>query len=116
MLYFCVNNFSNISINFLIYSKSWVFEFTVEDQTTSREVEEEIDHTCEKDVLTMEEEETSISAPILLSQERMQEVCRRLHTLQDRIKRLQVRTEGVERQMKLRIWRKHVSREYDGDS
>lgn len=115
MLNFCVNNISNISINFLIYSKSWVFEFT-EDQTTSREVEEEIDHTCERDVLTMEEEETSISAPILLSQERMEEVCRRLNTLQDGIKRLQVRAEGVERQMKRRIWRKHVSREYDGDS
>lgn len=37
------------------------------------------------------EEERNISAPLVLSQERMEEVCRRLHSLEEQIKRLQVR-------------------------
>ncbi|XP_034029897.1 rho guanine nucleotide exchange factor 1b isoform X2 [Thalassophryne amazonica] len=36
-----------------------------------------------------EEEERSISAPLVLSQERMEEVCRRLHSLEEQLKRLQ---------------------------
>lgn len=39
----------------------------------------------------MKGEERSISAPLVLSQERMEEVCRRLQSLEEQLKRLQVR-------------------------
>ncbi|XP_070691117.1 rho guanine nucleotide exchange factor 1 isoform X2 [Pempheris klunzingeri] len=63
---------------------------TEESQTPDRGVEEENDNACEKEGAgTKGEEERSISAPLVLSQERMEEVCRRLHSLQDQLKRLQ---------------------------
>ncbi|XP_008288288.1 rho guanine nucleotide exchange factor 1 isoform X6 [Stegastes partitus] len=47
-------------------------------------------NTCEKEgAETKGDEEKSISAPLVLSQERMEEVCRRLHSLEERVKRLQ---------------------------
>ncbi|XP_070767397.1 rho guanine nucleotide exchange factor 1 isoform X2 [Enoplosus armatus] len=60
---------------------------TEESQTTDRGAEEEKDNLCEKEGAG--EEERSISAPLVLSQERMEEVCRRLHSLQEQLKRLQ---------------------------
>ncbi|XP_039973615.1 rho guanine nucleotide exchange factor 1b isoform X2 [Xiphias gladius] len=63
---------------------------TEESQTTDRGAEEENDNTCEKEGAgTRGEEERSISAPLVLSQERMEEVCRRLHSLEEQLKRLQ---------------------------
>ncbi|XP_078027832.1 rho guanine nucleotide exchange factor 1 isoform X6 [Epinephelus lanceolatus] len=63
---------------------------TEESQTTDRGAEEENDNSCEKEgVGTKAEEERSISAPLVLSQERMEEVCRRLHSLEEQLKRLQ---------------------------
>ncbi|XP_059194616.1 rho guanine nucleotide exchange factor 1b isoform X1 [Centropristis striata] len=63
---------------------------TEESQTTDRGAEEEIDNSCEKEGAgTKGEEERSISAPLVLSQERMGEVCRRLHSLEEQLKRLQ---------------------------
>ncbi|KAM7421182.1 hypothetical protein PAMA_015372 [Pampus argenteus] len=59
-------------------------------QTTDRGVEEENDNSGEKEDAGMKgEEERSISAPLVLSQERMEEVCRRLHSLEEQLKRLQ---------------------------
>lgn len=72
-------------------------------------MEEENDNSCEKDAGTKGEEERSISAPMVLSQERMEEVCRRLHSLQEQLKRLQVRRDE---HREMRIHRKTVSREY----
>lgn len=63
---------------------------TEEEQTAIRGVEEEND-SCDKDPATKQEEERSISAPLVLSQERLEEVYRRLHCLQEYVKRLQVR-------------------------
>lgn len=40
------------------------------------------------------ENEKSFSAPLVMSQERMEEVCRRLHSLEEQLKRLQVSTRG----------------------
>lgn len=63
--------------------------------------EEENDNTCEKEGAgTKGEEERSISAPLVLSQERMEEVCRRLLSLEEQIKRLQVRG-GEQRQREI---------------
>ncbi|XP_073340851.1 rho guanine nucleotide exchange factor 1 isoform X4 [Pagrus major] len=63
---------------------------TEESQSTDRGAEEENDNPSEKEGAGMKgEEERSISAPLVLSQERMEEVCRRLHSLQDHLKRLQ---------------------------
>ncbi|KAL7393730.1 hypothetical protein ABVT39_015385 [Epinephelus coioides] len=63
---------------------------TEESQTTDRGAEEENDNSCEKEGPgTKAEEERSISAPLVLSQERMEEVCRRLHSLEEQLKRLQ---------------------------
>lgn len=70
---------------------NWVFPSTEESQTTGRGMEEENDNSCEKEAATKGEEERSFSAPLVLSQERMEEVCRRLHSLQEQLKRLQVR-------------------------
>ncbi|XP_060906210.1 rho guanine nucleotide exchange factor 1b isoform X4 [Labrus mixtus] len=65
---------------------------TEDGQTTDRaaQEEEENDNLCEKEGAEMKgEEEKSISAPLVLSQERMEEVCRRLHSLQEQLNRLQ---------------------------
>ncbi|XP_044064706.1 rho guanine nucleotide exchange factor 1b isoform X3 [Siniperca chuatsi] len=63
---------------------------TEESQSTDKGAEEENDNPCEKEGAgTNREEERSISAPLVLSQERMEEVCRRLHSLQKHLKRLQ---------------------------
>lgn len=70
-----------------------VFSSADEEQTAISEVEEENDNSCDKDASTKqeEEEERGISAPLVLSQERLEEVYRRLHCLQEQVKRLQVR-------------------------
>ncbi|XP_068180790.1 rho guanine nucleotide exchange factor 1 isoform X3 [Antennarius striatus] len=63
---------------------------TEEIQTTDMGVEEENDSSSKKQSPGMRrEEDRSISAPLVLSQERMEEVCRRLHSLQEQLKRLQ---------------------------
>lgn len=59
-----------------------------QSQTTDGGAEEENDNACEKEGEGMKGEE-SISAPLVLSQERMEEVCRRLHSLEEQLKRLQ---------------------------
>lgn len=70
-----------------------VFPAPEEEQTTTRGIAEENDNSCDKDAATKqeEEEEGGISAPLVLSQERLEEVYRRLHCLQEQVKRLQVR-------------------------
>ncbi|KAM9353735.1 rho guanine nucleotide exchange factor 1 isoform 1-T1 [Symphorus nematophorus] len=63
---------------------------STESQTTDRGAEEENENSCEKEGAGMKaEEEGSISAPLVLSQEKMEKVCRRLHSLQEQLKRLQ---------------------------
>ncbi|XP_023265130.1 rho guanine nucleotide exchange factor 1 isoform X2 [Seriola lalandi dorsalis] len=63
---------------------------STESQTTDRGAEEKSDNTCEKEGAgTKGEEERSISAPLVLSQERMDEVRRRLCSLEEHLKRLQ---------------------------
>ncbi|XP_075965576.1 rho guanine nucleotide exchange factor 1 isoform X2 [Anarhichas minor] len=63
---------------------------STESQTIDKGAEEENDNSCEKEGAGMKgEEESSISAPLVLSQERMEEVCRRLHSLEEQLKRLQ---------------------------
>lgn len=62
---------------------------TEESQTPNRGAEEENDNSCEKGGAGMKGEERSISAPLVLSQERMEEVCRRLQSLEEQLKRLQ---------------------------
>uniref|UniRef100_A0A8C9ZVJ6 Rho guanine nucleotide exchange factor (GEF) 1 n=1 Tax=Sander lucioperca TaxID=283035 RepID=A0A8C9ZVJ6_SANLU len=63
---------------------------TEESQATDRGAEEESNNACEKEgVGTKGEEERNISAPLVLSQERMEEVCRRLRSLEEQLKRLQ---------------------------
>ncbi|XP_031708863.1 rho guanine nucleotide exchange factor 1 isoform X3 [Anarrhichthys ocellatus] len=63
---------------------------TEESQIIDKGAEEENDNSCEKEGAGMKgEEERSISAPLVLSQERMEEVCRRLHSLEEQLKRLQ---------------------------
>ncbi|XP_034729099.1 rho guanine nucleotide exchange factor 1b isoform X1 [Etheostoma cragini] len=62
---------------------------TEESQATDGGAEEESNNSCEKEgVGTKGEEERSISAPLVLSQERMEEVCRRLRSLEEQLKRL----------------------------
>lgn len=69
-----------------------VFSSADEEQAAISEVVEENDNSCDKDASTkQEEEERGISAPLVLSQERLEEVYRRLHCLQEQVKRLQVR-------------------------
>ncbi|XP_053182343.1 rho guanine nucleotide exchange factor 1b [Scomber japonicus] len=60
-------------------------------QNTDRAAEEENDDDpCEKEVAEADgEEEKSISAPLVLSQERMEEVSRKLQSLMEKIKKLQ---------------------------
>lgn len=62
-----------------------------EEQTAIRGVVEENDDSRDKDAATKQEEERGISAPLVLSQERLEEVYKRLHCLQEQVKRLQVR-------------------------
>ncbi|XP_029958197.1 rho guanine nucleotide exchange factor 1 isoform X6 [Salarias fasciatus] len=63
---------------------------TEESQTTDREAEELNTNACEKEGAdTKGDEESSISAPLVLSRERLEEVRRRLHSLEEQIKRLQ---------------------------
>ncbi|KAK1894951.1 Rho guanine nucleotide exchange factor 1 [Dissostichus eleginoides] len=63
---------------------------TEESQPTDRGAEEENGDSFEKQGAgTKGEEERSITAPLVLSQERMEEVCRRLHSLEKQLKRLQ---------------------------
>lgn len=56
-----------------------------ESQTTDRGEEAENNNN--------NEEERSIGAPLVLSAQRVAEVCERLHRLQEQLKRLQVRGE-----------------------
>ncbi|XP_070823383.1 rho guanine nucleotide exchange factor 1 isoform X2 [Chaetodon trifascialis] len=67
------------------------FHSTEESQTTDRGAEEENDTSSEKEGAGAkgEEERNRISAPLVLSQERMEQVCSRLHSLQEQLKRLQ---------------------------
>ncbi|XP_035527584.1 rho guanine nucleotide exchange factor 1b isoform X7 [Morone saxatilis] len=61
-----------------------------EESQTDREAEEENDTACEREGAgTKGEEERSISAPLVLSQERMEKVYRGLQSLQEQLKRLQ---------------------------
>ncbi|XP_034077547.1 rho guanine nucleotide exchange factor 1b isoform X4 [Gymnodraco acuticeps] len=65
---------------------------TEESQATDRGAEEEEengDSFEKKGAGTKGEEERSITAPLVLSQERMEEVCRRLHSLEKQLTRLQ---------------------------
>lgn len=48
---------------------------------------------CEKEAGPGDEEERDIVAPLVLSPQRVAEVYRRLHRLQEQLKRLQVRGE-----------------------
>lgn len=75
----------------LITWLSLVLTPTEEDQTTDGGEEEENNNSCEKEAGPKEEEDGSISAPLVLSPERMEEVCRWLCRLQKKLKRLQVR-------------------------
>ncbi|XP_035018826.1 rho guanine nucleotide exchange factor 1b isoform X6 [Hippoglossus stenolepis] len=63
---------------------------TEENQTIERGAEEENGENSEREnAETKGEDERTISAPLVLSQERMEEVCRRLHSLEEHLKRLQ---------------------------
>lgn len=64
---------------------------TEESQTRDGGEEEENNNSCEKEAEPMEEKEGSISTPLVLSPERMEEVYRWLCCLQKKLKRLQVR-------------------------
>ncbi|XP_030013096.1 rho guanine nucleotide exchange factor 1 isoform X2 [Sphaeramia orbicularis] len=55
-----------------------------ENQSTNTGAEED-----NETVTGLKGDEESISAPLVLSQERMEEVCRRLHSLEEQLKRLQ---------------------------
>ncbi|XP_062421358.1 rho guanine nucleotide exchange factor 1b [Pungitius pungitius] len=61
-----------------------------EEEDEEEKKEKEKDNSCEVEgAETKAEEERSISAPLVLSQERMQEVCRRLLSLEEKVKSLQ---------------------------
>ncbi|XP_074538913.1 rho guanine nucleotide exchange factor 1 isoform X2 [Halichoeres trimaculatus] len=65
-------------------------QLTDDNQTPDRGLQEDNEISCEEESAAMRgEEERSISAPLVLSQERMEEVRRKLHSLQEQIKRLQ---------------------------
>ncbi|XP_060937894.1 rho guanine nucleotide exchange factor 1b isoform X1 [Limanda limanda] len=71
---------------------------TEKNQTTERGAEEENGENPEREnAETKGEDERSISAPLVLSQERMEEVCRRLHSLEEHLKRLQTVEEQHDR-------------------
>ncbi|XP_061573178.1 rho guanine nucleotide exchange factor 1b isoform X2 [Cololabis saira] len=62
-----------------------------ESQTTDTGAEEMNTNTCENEgAETKGDKDGSISAPLVLSQERKEEVCRRLHSLEKQLKRLQI--------------------------
>lgn len=97
---------------------SWVFPSTEESQATDGGAEEESNNSCEKEgVGTKGEEERSISAPLVLSQERREEVCRRLRSLEEQLKRLKVRggelreserDENIELSTKQVVWQGQI--------
>lgn len=60
-----------------------------ENPSASTGGEEENDHAAVKEGGEMKADDESISAPLVLSQERMEEVCRRLHSLEKHLKSLQ---------------------------
>lgn len=60
-----------------------------ENPSSSTGVEDENDHVGVKEGGEMKADDESISAPLVLSQERMEEVCRRLHRLEKHLKSLQ---------------------------
>ncbi|XP_062255877.1 rho guanine nucleotide exchange factor 1b isoform X3 [Platichthys flesus] len=71
---------------------------TEKNQTTERGAEEENGENSEREnAETKGEDERSISAPLVLSQERMEEVCRRLHSVEEHLKRLQTVEERHDR-------------------
>ncbi|XP_029695180.1 rho guanine nucleotide exchange factor 1 isoform X2 [Takifugu rubripes] len=63
--------------------------WTEEEPTAFRGGEKETDHSGDKDVEAKQEEERSISAPLVLSQEKLEKVYRKLQSLQEQVKRLQ---------------------------
>lgn len=78
----CDQNLNNVLIFFLSAE---------EEQSAFRVVEEENDNSGDKDAVAKQEEGRTISAPLVLSQERLDMVYRRLQCLQEQVKRLQVR-------------------------
>ncbi|XP_041843084.1 rho guanine nucleotide exchange factor 1b isoform X2 [Melanotaenia boesemani] len=66
------------------------FQSTDEAQPTDKTAGDVDTKTCEKETAeTKEDEDRSISAPLVLTQERLEEVSRRLHSLEEKLKRLQ---------------------------
>lgn len=66
-----------------------------ESQTTDRGAEEVNTNTCENEgAETKGDEDGSISAPLVLSQQTMVEIHRKLHSLEDQLRKLQVNGEG----------------------
>uniref|UniRef100_A0A7N9B1X8 Rho guanine nucleotide exchange factor (GEF) 1 n=1 Tax=Mastacembelus armatus TaxID=205130 RepID=A0A7N9B1X8_9TELE len=75
-----------------------VFTSTEESHATDRGAKQEDNNNCEKEGAgTKREEEQSISAPLVLSHERIEEVCRRLTSLEEHLKRLQTVEEEYHR-------------------
>ncbi|XP_026172375.1 rho guanine nucleotide exchange factor 1 isoform X2 [Mastacembelus armatus] len=71
---------------------------TEESHATDRGAKQEDNNNCEKEGAgTKREEEQSISAPLVLSHERIEEVCRRLTSLEEHLKRLQTVEEEYHR-------------------
>ncbi|TNN02820.1 hypothetical protein fugu_010307 [Takifugu bimaculatus] len=68
--------------------------WTEEEPTAFRGGEKETDHSGDKDVEAKQEEERSISAPLVLSQEKLEKVYRKLQSLQEQVKRLQLLSEA----------------------
>lgn len=62
---------------------------TEESESTVRDYMQVNTSPTKEEGAKKEDEDGSISAPLVLSQERMDEVCRRLHSLQQKIQRLQ---------------------------
>lgn len=62
-----------------------------EEPTAFRGGEKETEDSGDGDVAAPQEEERSISAPLVLSQEKLEKVSRKLRSLQEHVKRLQVR-------------------------
>ncbi|CAL9705188.1 unnamed protein product [Knipowitschia caucasica] len=59
------------------------------ESSHSAAAEEENNHLVVKDGAEIKTDDESITAPMVLSQERMEEVCRRLHSLEKHLKKLQ---------------------------
>lgn len=79
--------------NCLLTYPNGIFLSTEESQTPDGGVEDVNVNTCEKegDEETKGHGDGNISAPLVLSQERMKEVSVRLHDLEEKIRRLQVK-------------------------